>query len=146
MENSFEFFRYFVDATILMCYIGIGAVYVVFISGIIQKSFDSGRILDQGYYAPFLFPLCFVINTMKYLHDIAVISIFGNLLLFSAAAMIGAVYALKDGIGEKWVVIGPDMYLYPKFVGTVFFGMSSPGIVSLRLYSVNRTLNLMFNF
>ena len=83
---------------------------------------------------------------MKYLHDIAVISIFGNLLLFSAAAMIGAVYALKDGIGEKWVVIGPDMYLYPKFVGTVFFDMSSPGIVSLRLYSVNRTLNLMFNF
>ena len=145
MENSFEFFRYFVDATILMCYIGIGAVYVVFISGIIQKSFDSGRILDQGYYAPFLFPLCFVINTMKYLHDIDVISIFGNLLLF-AAAMIGAVYALKDGIGEKWVVIGPDMYLYPKFVGTVFFGMSSPGIVSFRLYSVNRTLNLMFNF
>ncbi|XP_050573864.1 proton-coupled amino acid transporter-like protein CG1139 [Bombus affinis] len=111
-----------------MCYIGIGAVYVVFISGIIQKSFDSGRILDQGYYALFLFPLCFVINMMKYLHDIAVISIFGNLLLF-AAAMIGAVYALKDGIGEKWVVIGPDMYLYPKFVGTVFFSMSSPGIV-----------------
>lgn len=136
MDNSFEFFRYFVDATILMCYIGIGAVYVVFISGIIQKSFDSERILDQEYYALFLFPLCFVINIMKYLHDIAVISIFGNLLLFTAA-MIGALYAVKDGIGEKWVMIGSDMYLYPKFVGTVLFSMSSPGIVSFHLYSVN---------
>lgn len=73
---------------------------------------------------------------MKYLHDIAVISIFGNLLLFTAA-MIGALYAVKDGIGEKWVMIGSDMYLYPKFVGTVLFSMSSPGIVSFHLYSVN---------
>lgn len=61
------------------------------------------------------------------------------------AAMIGAVYALKDGIGKKWVMIGSDMCLYPKFVGTVFFSMSSPGIVSLHLYSVdNGESNVQF--
>ncbi|XP_050479288.1 proton-coupled amino acid transporter 2-like [Bombus huntii] len=84
--------------------------------------------------------LLFVINMMKYLHDIAVISIFGNLLLFTAA-MIGALYAVKDEIGEKWVMIGSDMYLYPKFVGTVLFSMSYSGIVSFHLYSVQKPWN-----
>lgn len=121
--------RLIVDITILACYIGIGSVYVVFISGIIQECIDSEKVIGQSYYALMIFPLLFVMNTAKNLADIAPISIIGNILLL-AAGLIGVVYALKDGIGDTWSTIGPKVDLYPKFIGMVFFSMCSPGVVS----------------
>ncbi|KOC69284.1 Proton-coupled amino acid transporter 1 [Habropoda laboriosa] len=118
---------YFIDIAILVCYIGVGAVCVVFVSGTIQESFDANRTIDQGYYALMLFPLFFLINMVKYLSDIAIVSIIGNVLLF-CSALIGVVLALNDGIGDKWILIGPAASLYPKFIGTAFFSLSSPGI------------------
>lgn len=53
----------------------------------------------------------------------------GNILLISAA-IIGIVYSLKDGISDKWHMFGPNITLYPKFIGVVFFSMSSPAVVS----------------
>ncbi|OAD53024.1 Proton-coupled amino acid transporter 1 [Eufriesea mexicana] len=91
--------------------------------------FDFEETIDQGYYALILFPLFLAMNMIKHLYDIAVMSIIGNLLLF-ISALLGIIHALKDGIGDKWHVIGPDVSLYPKFVGTVFFSMSSPGLMS----------------
>lgn len=123
------FSRCLVDSSIIMCYIGVGAVYVVFISGIVQEFYDFEGI-DHKYIVLILFPFFFVMNMMKYLNDIAIISIIGNLFLF-VAAVIAVVYALKDGIGGEWVIINQNVGLYPKFVGTVFFSISSPGIVSL---------------
>lgn len=122
------FSRCLVDSSIIMCYIGVGAVYVVFISGIVQEFYDFEGI-DHKYIVLILFPFFFVMNMMKYLNDIAIISIIGNLFLF-VAAVIAVVYALKDGIGGEWVTINQNVGLYPKFVGTVFFSISSPGIVS----------------
>ncbi|XP_031365232.1 proton-coupled amino acid transporter-like protein CG1139 [Apis dorsata] len=116
-----------VDSSIIMCYIGVGAVYVVFISGIVQEFYDFEGI-DHKYIVLILFPFFFVMNMMKYLNDIAIISIIGNLFLF-VAAVIAVVYALKDGIGGEWVTINQNVGLYPKFVGTVFFSISSPGIM-----------------
>lgn len=123
-------FRLIVDITILVCYIGIGSVYVLFIAGIIEECIDSEKILGQSYYTLMLFPLLIVMNMMKNLADIAPISIAGNILLF-AAGLIGVVYALKDGIGDTWATIGPEINMYPKFFGLIFFSMCSPGVVSL---------------
>ncbi|XP_071570071.1 proton-coupled amino acid transporter-like protein acs [Temnothorax nylanderi] len=117
-----------VDITMLACYIGIGSVYVVFISGIIQEGVDSEKVIGQGYYALMIFPLLFVMNMLKNLADIAPISIAGNILLL-AAGLIGVVYALKDGISDKWNTIGPNINMYPKFIGMVFFSMCSPGVI-----------------
>ncbi|XP_077258968.1 proton-coupled amino acid transporter-like protein acs [Temnothorax americanus] len=117
-----------VDITMLACYIGIGSVYVVFISGIIQEGVDSEKVIGQGYYALMIFPLLFVMNMLKNLSDIAPISIAGNILLL-AAGFIGVVYALKDGISDKWNTIGPNINMYPKFIGMVFFSMCSPGVI-----------------
>lgn len=117
---------------ILTCYIGIGSVYVVFISGIVQKSFDTAHVIDQGYYALMLFPLLFVMNMVRHLSDMTLASVAGNLLIL-CTVVIGIVYALKDGFGEKWLMISPDIRLYPKFIGMVFFSMISPGVVSLNL-------------
>lgn len=114
----------------LMCYIGIGSVYVVFISGIVQECVDGEKVIGQSYYALMLFPLLFVMNMAKNLADIAPISIAGNILLFAAGG-IGIVYALKDGIGDTWTMIQPNVNLYPKFLGVVFFSMCSPGVVRL---------------
>ncbi|XP_076181170.1 proton-coupled amino acid transporter-like protein acs [Ptiloglossa arizonensis] len=75
-----------------------------------------------------LFPLFFLMNMLKHLRDMAGISVTGNALLFSAA-LIGIVYALKDGIGDTWVWVNPRVGLYPKFIGTVFFSMASPGVI-----------------
>lgn len=129
LEFSF-IYRLIVDATMLMCYIGIGSVYVVFISGIIQECVDTEKIIGQSYYALMLFPLLFVMNMAKNLADIAPISVAGNILLLAAGG-IGIAYALKDGIGDAWTMIGPNINLYPKFFGVVFFSMCSPGVVSL---------------
>jgi len=114
----------------LLCYIGIGSVYVVFISGIIQECIDTEKVIAQSYYALIIFPFLFVMNMVKNLADIAPISVAGNILLL-AAGLIGIVYALKDGIGDEWTTIGPNVNLYPKFIGVVFFSMCSPGVVSL---------------
>lgn len=114
----------------LACYIGIGSVYVVFISGIVQECIDTEKTVGQGYYALMLFPLFFVMNMARNLADIAPISVAGNILLL-AAGSIGIVYAIKDGIGDAWTTMGPNIHLYPKFIGVVFFSMCSPGVVSL---------------
>lgn len=114
----------------LACYIGIGSVYVVFISGTIQECVDNEKMVGQSYYALMIIPLLFTMNMVKNLADIAPISVAGNILLI-AAGLIGIVYALKDGIGDKWTTIGPHIEMYPKFIGMVFFSMCSPGVVSL---------------
>ncbi|XP_054011930.1 proton-coupled amino acid transporter-like protein CG1139 [Hylaeus anthracinus] len=119
---------FMVDVIMLTCYMGVGAVYVVFVSGVIQECIDTGKTIDQGYYALMFFPIFFLMNMMKHLKDMASAAIVGNVLLFSAA-LIGTVYALKDGIGEKWVWVSPRIGLYPKFIGTVFFSMVSPGVI-----------------
>ncbi|XP_017763350.1 PREDICTED: proton-coupled amino acid transporter-like protein CG1139 [Eufriesea mexicana] len=129
-----------IHAAIIICYTGIGAIYVVFISGIIQEFFDFEETIDQGYYALILFPLFLAMNMIKHLYDIAVMSIIGNLLLF-ISALLGIIHALKDGIGDKWHVIGPDVSLYPKFVGTVFFSMSSPGLILALQHNMEKPWN-----
>lgn len=120
----------------LACYIGIGSVYVVFISGTIQECVDSEKAIGQSYYALMIFPLLFIMNMAKNLADIAPISIVGNVLLI-AAGLIGIVYALKDGIGDTWSPIGPHVDEYPKFIGVVFFSMCSPGVVSHLINQIN---------
>lgn len=120
----------------LACYIGIGSVYVVFIAGVIQECIDSEKVIGQSYYALILFPLFFLMNMAKNLADIAPISIVGNVLLIGAA-IIGIVYALKDGIGDTWTTIQPSVGLYPKFIGLVFFSMCSPGVVSLLFLTID---------
>lgn len=121
--------RFIVDAMMLLCYIGIGSVYIVFIAGTIQECVGSEKIISQSYYALLLFPFLFIMNCVRNLADIVPISIAGNVLLVTAG-IIGIVYALKDGINDTWVMIGSDFSLYPKFVGMVFFSMCSPGLVS----------------
>lgn len=128
-----------VDIAILVCYIGIGSVYVVFIAGVIQECLDSNKLISQSYYALIIFPLLFLMNMAKNLAEIAPISIAGNIFLV-AAAIIGIVYALKDGIGDDWFVFGPSVGLYPKFFGMVFFSMCSPGLVSLNLQRLKKSL------
>ncbi|KAG7204930.1 hypothetical protein KM043_005319 [Ampulex compressa] len=129
-----------VDGTMLACYLGIGAVYVVFIAGTIQECVDAERTIGQSYYAIILFPFFLVMNTARNLSDIAPISVLGNVFLFSAGA-IGIVYALKDGIGDTWTTIGPNVSLYPKFIGMVFFSMSSPGVVLAIEHSMKKPWN-----
>ncbi|XP_072755494.1 proton-coupled amino acid transporter-like protein acs [Anoplolepis gracilipes] len=129
-----------VDVTMLTCYIGIGSVYVVFIAGIIQECVDSEKVIGQSYYALMLFPLLFIMNMAKNLADIAPISIAGNILLFAAGA-IGIVYALKDGIGDAWTTVGPNVTLYPKFIGVVFFSMCSPGVILAIEHSMRKPWN-----
>ncbi|XP_076665035.1 proton-coupled amino acid transporter-like protein acs [Andrena cerasifolii] len=75
-----------------------------------------------------LFPLLFVMNMARHLSDITLASVAGNLLIV-CTVVIGIVYALKDGFGEKWLMISLDISLYPKFIGVVFFSMISPGII-----------------
>ncbi|KYQ54522.1 Proton-coupled amino acid transporter 4 [Trachymyrmex zeteki] len=129
-----------VDIIMLACYIGIGSVYVVFISGIIQECIDTEKIIGQSYYALMIFPLLFVMNMAKNLADIAPISIVGNILLL-AAGLIGIVYSLKDGIGDEWTTIGPNVDLYPKFLGVVFFSMCSPGVILAIEHSMKKPWN-----
>lgn len=124
--------RLAVDIAILVCYIGIGGVYVVFIAGVIQECLDSDKRIGQSYYALIIFPLLFLMNMAKNLAEIAPISIAGNVFIVSAA-VIGMVYSLKDGISDEWFVLAPNVGLYPKFFGVVFFCMCSPGLVSLNL-------------
>ncbi|KAL6264724.1 hypothetical protein P5V15_004822 [Pogonomyrmex californicus] len=87
-----------------------------------------------------LFPVFFVMNMAKNLADIAPISIVGNILLL-AAGLIGIVYALKDGIGDTWTTIGPNVNLYPKFIGVVFFSMCSPGLILAIEHSMKKPWN-----
>lgn len=108
----------------------------MFIAGVIQECLDSNKLIGQSYYAFIIFPLLFVMNMAKNLAEIAPISIAGNVCLV-AAAIIGIVYALKDGISDEWFVFGPRIGLYPKFFGMVFFSMCSPGLVSVR-FATNR--------
>ncbi|XP_050465278.1 proton-coupled amino acid transporter-like protein CG1139 isoform X2 [Cataglyphis hispanica] len=129
-----------VDVTMLACYIGIGSVYVVFISGIVQECIDTEKTIGQGYYALMLFPLLFIMNMAKNLADIAPISVAGNILLLAAGG-IGIVYALKDGIGDVWTTIGPNVHLYPKFIGVVFFSMCSPGVILAIEHSMKKPWN-----
>ncbi|XP_070513883.1 proton-coupled amino acid transporter-like protein CG1139 isoform X2 [Cardiocondyla obscurior] len=129
-----------VDITILACYIGIGSVYVVFISGIIQECVDSEKMIGQSYYALMIFPFLFIMNMMRNLADIAPISVVGNALLITAA-LIGIVYSLKDGIGDKWSIIGPNVNMYPKFIGVVFFSICSPGMILAIEHSMKHPWN-----
>ncbi|XP_066591885.1 proton-coupled amino acid transporter-like protein CG1139 [Prorops nasuta] len=121
-----------VDAAMMLCYLGIGSVYIVFVSGIIHEVFGLPRPEGPNYNTFVLFPFFMLMNMMKHLRAIAPISMVGNLLLVSAA-LIGIVYALKDGIGDTWVPIVTTINTYPRFVGTVIFSMSSPGVVSISI-------------
>ncbi|XP_023288692.1 proton-coupled amino acid transporter-like protein CG1139 [Orussus abietinus] len=112
----------------MTCYIGIGAVYVVFISGIVQECVDAEKTISQGYYALILFPLFLAMNMTRNLKDLAPLSAVGNTFLLTAA-IIGVVYSLKDGIGTTHVMVQEKIELYPKFLGTVFFSMCSPGLI-----------------
>ncbi|XP_032690077.1 proton-coupled amino acid transporter-like protein CG1139 [Odontomachus brunneus] len=129
-----------VDVVMLTCYIGIGSVYVVFISGTIQECVDSERTVGQSYYALVIFPFLFLMNMAKNLSDITPISVAGNILLL-AAGIIGIVYALKDGIGDTWTTIEPNVNLYPKFIGMVFFSMCSPGVILAIEHSMEKPWN-----
>ena len=66
---------------------------------------------------------------MRNLHDITPLSIMGNFFVVIAAA-IGFVYAVKDGFGDSWIPLQTDIKVYPRFIGTVFFSMCSPGLVT----------------
>ncbi|XP_067211519.1 proton-coupled amino acid transporter-like protein CG1139 [Linepithema humile] len=129
-----------VDGIMLACYIGIGSVYVVFVAGVIQECIDSEKVIGQSYYALILFPLLFIMNMARNLSDIAPISIVGNILLISAA-IIGIVYALKDGIGDTWMMVEPNVAMYPKFIGLVFFSMCSPGVILAIEHSMKKPWN-----
>lgn len=112
----------------LSCYLGIGAVYVVFVSGIVQECVDMEKTINQAYYALIIFPLLLLMNLVKGMNRFASISIIANGLLV-VSAIIGTVYAIKEGNG-KWVLIEEDVTSYPKFIGTAFFSMCSPGLVN----------------
>ncbi|RLU25760.1 hypothetical protein DMN91_001919 [Ooceraea biroi] len=131
---------FIVDSTILLCYIGIGSVYIVFIAGTIQQCVDTEKVIAQSYYALILFPFLFIMNIAKNLAAIAPISVAGNV-LFASAGIIGIVYALKDGIGDTWVTIGLDFSLYAKFAGMVFFSMCSPGLILAIEHSMEKPWN-----
>lgn len=113
----------------VIAYIGVVSVYIVFISGVIQESVGPNKTISHAYYALILFPFLLLINMIKTMKVLAPFSICGNISL-AAAAVIGVTYALKDGIGETWTVYNPDLTMYPKFLGTVFFGICSPGLVN----------------
>lgn len=123
--------RCIIDTMMLLCYIGIGSVYIIFMANNMHQCLhiDDEKFVVQIYYTLILFPFLFLINIVKNLADIAPISVAGNILLV-LAGIIGIVYALKDGIGDTWVTIQPRVDLYPKFAGMVFFSMCSPGLVS----------------
>ncbi|XP_011137303.1 proton-coupled amino acid transporter-like protein CG1139 [Harpegnathos saltator] len=129
-----------VDVVMLTCYIGIGSVYVVFISGTVQECLNSERAVGQSYYVLVIFPFLFLMNMARNLSDIAPISIAGIVLIL-VAAIIGMVYALKDGIGDTWTTIGPNINLYPKFIGLVFFSLCSPGVILAIEHSMRRPGN-----
>lgn len=115
----------------IACYIGIGAVYVVFVSGIVQECFDMEKTINQSYYAIIIFPLFLLMNLVKGLKNFAPMSMIANALIV-VAAFIGIYYAVTEGNGE-WVFVEKNVALYPKFIGTAFFSMCSPGLVRPRL-------------
>ena len=120
--------RILVDVTLFASYIGISSVYVVFISGIVQDLFDPEKNISQSLYAAMIFPFLLVVNLMRNLKEITPLSIAGNIFVI-VAAIIGVVYALKDGPGETWVGIQPTLRHYPRVIGTIFFSLCSPGLV-----------------
>ncbi|XP_053594577.1 proton-coupled amino acid transporter-like protein CG1139 [Microplitis demolitor] len=115
-----------IDIIMLACYIGIGAVYIVFVSGIIQDLVDQGKTIGQPYYVLILFPLFLLLNLIRGLNAIAPISIIGNVLII-VAALIGAAYAVIKSESD-WVYVQKDYHKYPKFLGTIFFALSSPAL------------------
>ncbi|XP_043473330.1 proton-coupled amino acid transporter-like protein CG1139 [Leptopilina heterotoma] len=117
-----------VNVTLFASYIGISSVYVVFISGIIQEIVDPGKSVGQGSYALMLFPFLFLVNLMRNLNDITPLSIMGNLFVILSCG-IGFIYAVKDGFGDTWLSIQPDMKVYPRFIGAIFFSLCSPGLI-----------------
>jgi len=90
---------------------------------------DGQKVIDQNYYIVMLFPFLFIMTVMKNPKRMTLISLVGNILIMTAG-VIGIIYALKDGIGDTWVIIGSDFESYAKFIGMVFFSMCSPGLVS----------------
>lgn len=123
-------YRLFVNVTLFISYIGISSVYVVFISGIIQEIVDPEKHIGQGTYALMLFPFLFVVNLMRNLNDITPLSIIGNVFVILACG-IGFIYALKDGFGDTWLTTQPDLKVYPRFIGAIFFSLCSPGLVTI---------------
>ncbi|XP_024942721.1 proton-coupled amino acid transporter-like protein CG1139 [Cephus cinctus] len=128
VKAAAEWTIFVVDVIMLMCYIGIGSIYVVFIAGVVQECLDSNKTISQGYYALILIPFFLVMNMIKHLKALAPFSMLGNLFLL-IAAIIGVVYSLKDGIGNEYEIVRSELNLYPKFLGTVFFSMCSPGLI-----------------
>lgn len=118
-----------IDIIMLICYIGIGAVYIIFVSGIIQDLVDQGKTVGLAYYSLILFPLFLLLNMIRGLNAIAPIAIIGNVLIV-VAAFIGVAYAVAKAESD-WVFFQKDYRKYPKFLGTVFFALSSPALVSI---------------
>ncbi|XP_043266554.1 proton-coupled amino acid transporter-like protein CG1139 [Venturia canescens] len=116
-----------IDVAMLACYLGIGAVYVVFVSGIVQECIDMEKTINQAFYSLIIFPLFLLMNLIKGLNNFAPISMIANGLLV-VSAIVGTIYAVKEGNG-KWVLIEKNVSSYPKFIGTAFFSMCSPGLV-----------------
>ncbi|KAG8040160.1 hypothetical protein G9C98_000730 [Cotesia typhae] len=115
-----------IDIIMLICYIGIGAVYIIFVSGIIQDLVDQGKTVGLAYYSLILFPLFLLLNMIRGLNAIAPIAIIGNILIV-VAAFIGVAYAVSKAESD-WVFFQKDYRKYPKFLGTVFFSLSSPSL------------------
>ncbi|XP_034948979.1 proton-coupled amino acid transporter-like protein CG1139 [Chelonus insularis] len=123
---SVESIGMIVDTIILTCYIGVGSVYVIFISGIIQELFDPELYINQAYYCITLFPFFFLLNLVKGLDALAPISIIGNILVI-ITILIGITFSSIDTNGN-WVLVQPEMKKYPKFLGIAFFSLVSPGL------------------
>lgn len=130
---SYNTITIIVDAVMLTCYLGIGAVYVVFVAGVIQECIDREKTIAEAYYALILVPFFLLLNMVKGLNALVPISIIGNLFL-SIACIIGIVYAIKDDTTNDWVLMASDIKYYPKFIGIVFFALGSPGMVSIKNY------------
>ncbi|KAK0078542.1 hypothetical protein PV325_002375 [Microctonus aethiopoides] len=134
---SFNTITIIVDAVMLICYLGIGAVYVVFVAGVIQECIDREKTIAEAYYALILVPFFLLLNMVKGLNALVPISIVGNLFL-SIACIIGIVYAIKYESTNDWVLMASDIKYYPKFIGIVFFALGSPGMIIAIEHSMNK--------
>ncbi|XP_033217191.1 proton-coupled amino acid transporter-like protein CG1139 isoform X2 [Belonocnema kinseyi] len=132
---------YLVNFTLFVSYIGISSVYVIFIAGIIQELADPEKNISQGVYTLMTFPFLLLVNSIRNLRDITPLSIVGNIFVI-ISALIGVAYALKDGPGETWVAIQPNVKKYPKVIGTIFFSLCSPGLI----LEIERNMKTPWNF
>ncbi|KAK2582847.1 hypothetical protein KPH14_008932 [Odynerus spinipes] len=135
-----ELATFFTNALLIFYHLGVSSVYVDFIGDVMREIMKLEETNHPAAYTMLFFPLFMLLNLTKDLHDMISKSIAGNILILNVI-IVSLVCAFNSNTSDSWTMLRNDIFLYPRFIGIVFYSLSSPGLVLAIEHSTSNSYN-----